>query len=157
MPRPFAEIVDDLRSDGGLRDFYIHNTNRSDWNALLRHLRSRLHEGCFQVDGLPRQLPETFEAIEEIWLHACPCVSIPVAGSYVNCHFFCDHEIELDFRPEDFRTPELWSALLGFLQELVDVIGKPGVITYENHPSEIIERLERGRRPRAALNESTGR
>lgn len=142
MPREFQMIADDLRPDGALRDFYIHGTNRSDWNTVMRWVRGKLESGCFTVDGESRELPLTFEAIEQIRTQATPCLSIPIAGAYVNCHFFCDDEIELDFRPEDYYTPDLWSALCEFLQEIADIVGKPGVVTYENVEDEIIERFE---------------
>ena len=80
--------------------------------------------------------------IEVIRAEACPCVNIPVARAYVCCHFFCSEEIEFDFRPEDFRTPETWAALSKFLQDIVETVGKRGVVTYENAPDDVIEIFE---------------
>src|ERR1700733_8246444 len=137
MPHEFKEIADDLRSDGALRDFYIHAANRADWNAVLRRVRSNREADCFTVDGESQELPQSFEAIESLRQMANPCLSILVDGAFVNCHFFLDEEIEFDFRPEDFRTPGRWSALCGFFQELVDLVGKPGVITHENAEDDV--------------------
>jgi hypothetical protein len=67
---------------------------------------------------------------------------IPIAGADVNCHFFCEEQIEMDFRPEDYRTPQRWSALSDFFQGIVDVIGKRGFVTFENAEDDIIEVFE---------------
>jgi len=154
MTREFQEITEAFRSDGALRDFYIQDTSKADWNVVLRRVRRMLRAGCFTVDGEDRELPTTFEEIERIHAEECPCLNIPVAGAYVCCHFFCAEEIEFDFRPEDYRTPEAWSALSEFLQDIVDTVAKPGIVTYENAPDDVIERFEPKRRvePCAAPN-----
>ena len=139
VARSFYEVLDALQSDGGLRDFYIPAANRIHWNAVLCLVRSRLESDSFTVDAEPKELPPTFEAIEYIRTQANPCLSIPVAGAYVNCHFFRHDEIELDFRPEDYRTPEKWAAICEFFQEITDVVGKASKITYENTIDEVIE------------------
>jgi hypothetical protein len=69
-------------------------------------------------------------------------LSIPVAGAYVNCHFFCEEQIEMDFRPEDYRTFERWSGLCEFFRGIVYAVGKPGIITHENAENDVIERFE---------------
>jgi hypothetical protein len=154
MTREFQEITEAFRSDGALRDFYIHDTNPADWNVVLRRVRSMLEDGCFTVDGQSRNLPASFEEVETIRAEASPCLSIPVAGAYVCCHFFCDAQIEFNFRPEDYRTPEMWSALSVFLQDIVDAVAKPGVVTYENTEDDVIVRFEPKRKvePSAAPN-----
>ena len=48
----------------------------------------------------------------------------------------------MDFRPEDFRTFERWSALCEFFQGIVDTVGKLGIVTYENAEDDVIERFE---------------
>jgi hypothetical protein len=141
MPHEFKEIADDLRSDGTLRDFCICTANRADWNAVLRRVRSNRKADRFTVDGESRELPQSYEAIERLRQKANPFLNILVDGAYVNCHFFWDEEIELDFRPEDFSTPERWAALCRFFQEIVDVIGKSGVITHENARDDVIDRF----------------
>jgi hypothetical protein len=154
MTREFQEITEAFRSDGALRDFYIHHTNPADWNVVLRRVKGMLEDGCFTVDGESRELPATFDEVERIRAKAKPCLSIPVAGAYVCSHFFCAEEIEFDFRPEDYRTPETWSMLAVFLQNIVDAVAKPGVVTYENAGDDVIVRFEPKRKiePYAAPN-----
>lgn len=142
MPRDFEAILDDLQSDGGLRDFYILNANRSDWNAFLAFVQSKLEVTSYTVDAESQALPATFEAIEQIHASGAPCLAISVADAVVCCHFFWVAEIELDFRPEDYRTRERWLALCEFFQAIVDAVGKPGVITFENAQNDVIEKFE---------------
>lgn len=61
MRRAFQEIVVDLESDGGLRDFYIHPANRADWNVFLRYVGSKPDLVCFTIDGDSGGLPQSFE------------------------------------------------------------------------------------------------
>jgi hypothetical protein len=142
MTRKLEEIADAFRSDGALRDFYIYNTSSADWNTVLHQVRPNLDTDCFTVDGKSRNLPKTFEEIERIRQKANAFLCIPVAGASVCCHFFCKNEIEFDFRPENYRTQESWSALSTFLQDIVDAVGKPGVVTYENAEDVVIARFE---------------
>jgi hypothetical protein len=56
--------------------------------------------------------------------------------------FFCEEQIDFDFRPENYRTLDRWSALCEFFQEIVNVVGKSGVITHENTKDHVIDRFE---------------
>ncbi len=151
MFRRFQDVVADLASDGGLRDFYIFDVSAHHWNRLLECVRRRLHDDSFQIDGRTEQIPPTFESIYALRSTVSPCLSIPVGRAYVACHFFSDSEIELDFRPEDYCSPESWSELCEFLQGLVDAVGRPGVVTLENHKTEVIEAFE----PRRKVEQDT--
>ena len=144
MSSTFSEVTAVLQRDGTLRDFHIFNTTRSDWNAVLRWGSERLTESRFLRDGTPFPLPGSIEEIAEIRNEAALCWQISVAGAYVHCYFFCDEQIELDFWPEDFNTPERWSALCKFFQSIVDLVGKAGVVTYENVEEDVIARFEVG-------------
>lgn len=139
MKPPFEQIRPDLSSDGALRDFYIPNTDETDWNKLIGLVRPNLEPDCFTVDGEPRPLPKSFKQIEEIRELASPLLSIPVGGSYLNCHFFHFSEIELDFLPHKYQNEEAWRQLCQFYQSLVDLIGKRGIATHENSQDEVIE------------------
>ncbi|HWX20393.1 MAG TPA: hypothetical protein VN578_10885 [Candidatus Binatia bacterium] len=146
MPRQFQDIVPDLASDGSLRDFYVFGASAFHWNRFLGFVRLSIRDDCFRVDTQVSPLPSTFEDIFALRATASPCLSVPVGDGFLCCHFFSDSEIELDFRPEDYRTPPRWAALCAFLQDLVDIVGLPGIVTPENQETEVIERFEpRGR------------
>jgi hypothetical protein len=154
MPRDFKVIVDGLQSDGALRDFRIRATNRLDWHAVLRQSRINREANRFTVDSEPRGLPQTFEVIEHLRQQASLCWNVLVAGADVNCHFFCEKQIEFDFRPEDYGTPERWSELCAFFQEIIDVVGKSGVVTHEHAEDDVIDRFEPRTKDEKSLEKS---
>ena len=139
--KPFSEIESSLQRDGSLRDFYIHNTTSNDWNQLLQFVTPHLEDDCFLIDSKPTEMPNDYHQIDEIHKTASPLLSIPVAGKYLNCHFFCEEIIELDFWPYDFCDPDRWSELSLFFQQIVNLIQKPGIVTFENE-SETKEPIE---------------
>lgn len=143
MARELKHIANDLRSDGTLRDFYIRNASRADWNAVLKRVSCNWQAHRFSVNGENRELPQSFETIEQLRASAIvPRLGVQVADAYVNCHFFWDGEIEFEFQPEDFRTPERWAALCGFFQDIVDAVGKSGIVTHESKQHAVIDKFE---------------
>jgi hypothetical protein len=142
MNRSFAEIFPELERDGALRDFYIPDTDIGDWNKLLEWVAPLLESDCFYVDSKVSEFPKSFTEIEKIRESASPLLSIPVADSYLNCHFFHFSEIELDFWPQDYQSEYGWTRLCGFLQDLVDLIGKRGIVAHENSQDEVIEEFK---------------
>jgi hypothetical protein len=141
MMKPFSKIEPSLQRDGSLRDFYIHNTTSDDWNKLLKFVIPTLEDECFLIDCKPAEMPNNYREIDEIHKEASPLLSIPVAGKYLNCHFFCEEVIELDFWPYDFNNSDRWRELSDFLQQVVNLIQKTGIVTYEND-SETKEPIE---------------
>jgi len=142
MAHELKRIAGDLRSDGTLRDFYIRDANRMDWDAVLKRVSRNWQPHRFSVNGEAQELPLSFEMIERLRASANACLGVQVADAFVNCHFFWDGEIEFEFRPEDFRTAERWAALCGFFQDMVDAVGKSGIVTHECRQYAVIDRFE---------------
>jgi hypothetical protein len=148
--KSYAEIAEHLESDGALRDFYIESTSAGDWDRLIAHIRTMAVRYECSYNGYSVPLPTRFSDIQAMQLTDMPVLHVTVAGAVVNCHFFCAEELEMDFRPEDFRNPNKWGELLVFLQSVVDVIGKEGIITMENCKAAVIDRLEPRRKAEPA-------
>ncbi len=140
--RTFARIAKHLESDGALRDFYIESTSPDDWARLLAAIPSIATRYQFTHKGCSPVLPRTFADIQNMQKEDPTTLHITIADAVVNCHFFCQDEIEMDFRPQDFRSPAKWGQLTNFLQKVVNIVGKPGLITMENDKAAVIERLE---------------
>ena len=140
--RRYGDIVEYLESDGALRDFYIEATSSDDWNRLLAAIPSIAPKHEFTHKGCSTLLPRSLADIENMQKEDPTTLHITIADAVVNCHFFCQDEIEMDFRPEDFRNPVKWEQLTAFLQKVVNVVGKPGIITMENWKDTVIDRLE---------------
>jgi len=140
--KPYDQIADDLISDGALRDFYIESTSSDDWDNLLVCLPRIATRYEFSYKGSSATKPTRFADIQAMQVDDMPVLHVTIADAVVNCHFFCADEIEMDFRPEDFRSPPKWKELLAYLQAVVDAVGKPGMITMENAKCAVIDRLE---------------
>lgn len=138
MQSAFHDIVIDLQKDGTLRDIYIDNSINEDWNSFLDFVRIADYPYTFEVDTEAGTLPRNIAEIDKILEAGSINLSIEVAGKWICCHFFCDEEIELDFWPEDYNTPEQWSYMSLFLNDLVNYLQRKAIVTFENERDSII-------------------
>jgi hypothetical protein len=136
----YIDISRDLQPDGALRDFYIFDITRNEWQVFIDFMRSHSHR--FLVDGVEQPLPLSIAEILDIHSKASTLLSIHVGNGFLNCHFFSDTEIELDFIPADFQKESDWNVLRDFLISICRLLKKPGKITYENSPDWIITEIQ---------------
>jgi hypothetical protein len=87
-------------------------------------------------------LPKTYLEVLMGSQEATSLLQIPVGPSYLNCHFFDGSELELDFSPADYSTPEAWDALSTFLQGLADAMQREVIVTPENVPEVVYIRYQ---------------
>ena len=128
----FAEAKEHLYQDGSLRDVYVLAATDRELGAFLDYVRPMIGDCDFQLDGEPSPLPETYREAMMRGREAAATLSIPVGDAVVNCHFFDDSELELDFRPNDYHTEESWDTLSSFLQGLADAMQREVIVTAEN-------------------------
>lgn len=141
MPKTFAEVKDKLMPDGTLRDFYIFGVSSDDWKHFIALAPSLAEHSVFQWGERKVPLPSSFSNIAALSKTDPTILSLWISGNVVNCHFFVESEIELDFAPHEFQTELRWKSLIAFFQEIVDAIGKKGVITQENSEEDIIDEI----------------
>ena len=130
--KPFSVIKPSLQRDGALRDFYIKDTNSDDWDKLIQFVTPKLENGCYIVEGESKTIPRTFRSIEAVRSVKDVFLDIPVGDKYLRCHFFCEEIIKLDFWPYDFCDSNSWNKLSSFFQQVVNLIQKTGIVTFEN-------------------------
>ncbi len=128
----FAEAKKHLYQDGSLRDVYVLTTTERELEAFFDYVRPIFVDGDFRLNGEPALLPATYIQTMMRGQEAAATLSIPVGGGVVNCHFFDDNELELDFSPNDYQTEESWNALSSFLQGLADAMQREVLVTAEN-------------------------
>jgi hypothetical protein len=128
----FAEAKKHLYQDGSLRDVYVLATTERELEAFYDYVRPMIAEGDFYLDGESSPLPATYLEAMMRGRDAAVTLSILVGDGVVNCHFFDDSELELDFRPNDYQTDESWDALSSFLQGLADAMQREVIVTAEN-------------------------
>ena len=128
----FSDAKGYLYQDGSLRDIYILATTERELEAFFDYVRPMIADGDFRIDGDPSPSPRTYLEAMVAGRDAAVTLSIPAGDGVVNCHFFDDSELELDFRPNDYQTAESWDALSSFIQGLADAVQREVLVTPEN-------------------------
>ena len=140
----FADAAQHLYVDGSWRDIYALNASDAELNRFIAFIRPLLREDSFQVGGEVVQMPPTYREARNHSSDLVRFVSIPVGAGYLNCHFFCDDELELDFRPQDYNSPEQWIHLDGFLQGLSEAMQRELIVTLENQSDIVLIKYPNG-------------
>jgi hypothetical protein len=125
-------VEPDFQADGALRDVYVQHTTLADWQRFVEYVRQHHQPVRFMIDGSSQQLPASVEHICELRRHSTPLLQFEVGPVTLDCHFFCDEEIELSFWPEDIRSSDDFGQVLGFLRTLSGVLAKKILATPEN-------------------------
>ncbi len=101
-----------------------------------------ISDGDFRLNGEASPLPGTYFEVMMSSQNATTTLSIPVGAGVVNCHFFDNRELELDFSPNDYQTEESWDELSSFLQGLADAMQREVLVTAENTQDCILIRYK---------------
>ena len=138
----FEDAKEFLYQDGSWRDVYALKTTVAEMNAFLDYVRPMLSEDGFHLAGNATPLPKTYLEVLMGSQEATSLLRIPVGPGYLNCHFFDSNELELDFVPADYSTPEAWDTLSAFLQGLADAMQHEVLVTPENMPEVVYIRYQ---------------
>jgi hypothetical protein len=129
---------DDLRQefiwDGALRDVYVLETAIDDWECVIGGLagESRVAASAITPSSL-----EGFKSVREIFQFVAatdlaPTLHVNWLGIDINCHFFCDWEIEFDIDPRQINDEQHLDALVNFMNYLWERTRKEVILTWEN-------------------------
>lgn len=118
--------------DGSLRDIVISDTSEPDWQRALDFLRARGGDPDAQVTTEPERLPDRVEDIFGLWDDQTVCLRFVTNLLDIKCHFFGPGQIELDVHPGQITTPDAAAALLDFMAELGEAVGRRVLLTDEN-------------------------
>ena len=130
----WALVAGDFEPDGSLRDIYIHDTSRTDWERVLGHLKARYSPLRFMIDSEDAPMPPGVADIFAIRERASPSLGFSVAGVLVVCHFFTEAEIEFDIAPQDVQGPSHLAGLQTLMKELGTLTQRVVSLTPENLP-----------------------
>ncbi len=147
----FEDAAQHLYVDGSWRDIYALNASGAELNRYMAFIRPLLREDSFQVGGEVVSMPLTYKKARDHSSDFLKFVSIPVGTGYLNCHFFCEDELELDFRPQDYNSPEQWIHLDEFLQELSGAMRRELIVTPENQSDIILIKYTDGEKGSSSL------
>ena len=129
-----------LEWDGGFRDIYVLNTDRSDWDALLAFLDRSEWPVVFKVNDEPKAIPSDTRQVFELRDELDFSLSVVVGRALLHFHFFAPSEIECDLDPRDVRDESDWKSLLEFMARVGRHLEKDVRLTDENGPEDIIVR-----------------
>lgn len=65
-------------------------------------------------------------------------LQVSAGDVYLNCHFFCEEEIEFDLDPRELRGEQDLQAVVAFMSTLANGTGKPAILTHENSQQAVI-------------------
>ncbi|MGL1900727.1 MAG: hypothetical protein OCC49_01235 [Fibrobacterales bacterium] len=123
--------------DGTLRDLFVKNTGKVEWQCLMRFLMDSDHEVSLLKNHEKiaitsfrfKDIFETDELFElEIFLDAVK----------VNCQFFISTEIELDIDPADIKTDSDAQNVFTFMEAIGTALLRNVLLTEENSENQVI-------------------
>lgn len=148
----WEEIKTAFDLDGSLRDLYVFETNMVDWQRLVDFVREGAHHYTFRRDGEVCPLPNRVNAILSRTREASFTLSIHLEEIWINAHFFCVEQIELDLDPREVHSEERAKALFEFMRGVGQALNKPVRLTPENLSEYVLfeydpvtDNLRRGR------------
>ena len=140
----FEDALQHLYVDGSWRDIYALNASDTELNRFMAFVLPFLGDDSFRIGGEVDLIPLSYGEVYNHSSNLTKHLSIPVGTGTVNCHFFCDDELELDFRPQDYNSPEQWEHLDSFLRGLAKAMQRDLIVTAENQPNTIHIKYEEG-------------
>jgi hypothetical protein len=136
-----AVLDEAFHCDGSLRDLYVPDASMDLWHQLFTFLQRRSYRLSLYVDGTISELPGDVREVFALRDKATPLLSVEVEGVTLNCHFFVEKEIELDFDPRQIAGVSQANAILKFMLDLGRFLDKEVRMTEENAPDCVIFRF----------------
>lgn len=122
-----------IKDDGSYRDIYIHQIDLGDWEKLLLLTTQSGWKVKFLKDNEEADLKHfSAEKIFQMKKDVCFLLSINLEGIIINCHFFDENEIELDFTPSQIHTLDQTHAIFEFIRILSKFFNKNVFLAPEN-------------------------
>jgi len=128
-------------SDGSLRDIYVLNTSRVDWENWIDFVNKnyKIEFNYFDNDG-KFVSSETIisEKVFELWdgiNDSTVDVTLNISGILIKCYFFSEDEIENDITPLEVKTLEHHHQLMDYLSSVSKILDKEVILTIENYSS----------------------
>ncbi|WP_294226193.1 hypothetical protein [uncultured Chryseobacterium sp.] len=128
-------------SDGSLRDIYVLNTSRVDWENWIGFVNQNYkiefkyydREGEFVSNDtiIFEPIFKRWDGINDLIIDA----TIDIGGILVKCYFFSEDEIENDITPLEVKSLEHHHRLMEYLSCVSKILNKEVLLTIENYSS----------------------
>ena len=126
--------------DGSLRDIYIHGTTRDDWQKWVDFVNEN-YKISVRADHLNSKEIIDFARIIDYWngdQENYSTATVHIDNININCHFFCEEEIENDVSPKEINSIEDHNKLMSYMTKLSKLLNKVVILTPENTPEIIL-------------------
>lgn len=131
--------------DGALRDIYICPSSEALWNEFIALVRSSTIRHEFWHGETNLDLPRNFLEVKRLQLTDPTILKLFLPNVVqINCHFFCEEEIEMDIDPREVRDEWAFQSLLDFLKVVSATLRRDVRVTYENSPEDEIFAIRLG-------------
>lgn len=145
----FQKLKDKIYySDGSLRDIYVHNTTKEDWQIWADFVNKNYKTSFHIYETEVKEDKVDLSRIFDYWngLHDnCSTASIYIDDIQVNAHFFDDIEIENDISPKEIKSIEEHKKLLNYMVGLSNALNKKVILTPENEPNVVLISVDNGK------------
>ena len=111
--------------DGSLRDIYIHVSTRDDCQKWVDFVNEN-YKISVRADY--------WNGDQENYSTA----TVHIDNININCHFFCEEEIENDVSPKEINSIEDHNKLMSYMTKLSKLLNKVVILTPENTPEIIL-------------------
>ena len=139
----WESVRQEFTVDGSLRDIYIQDIDIPVWNNFILMISTSKYRFEFWHGSLKRNLPSKFCKIKELQQVDPTSLHLFIENNIqLNCHFFFEHEIELDISAYDIQSLQDYEILINFLIWISDTLGKNVILTQENTSNEVILEVE---------------
>jgi hypothetical protein len=127
--------------DGSLRDIYILNTNKQDWEKWVNYVNENYRVDSYNGKEDKKENTINFSVIKEKWNGTSDFLStatVYIDSIQINAHFFTDTEIENDIDPREFNSLEDHNRLIKYMTDLSTLLDKDVILTPENDQETIL-------------------
>lgn len=127
--------------DGSLRDIYIHNTTKKDWQLWADFVNTTYKTSFHIYETEVRENKVDLSKIFDYWngVHEyCSTATVYVDNIQVNAHFFTEEEIENDIAPSQINSIADHNKLLDYMKNLSKILNKPVTLTPENQANFVL-------------------
>ncbi len=137
----WTELKDNVYyCDGSLRDIYVLDVSRHDWEKWVDHVNKNYRIEWFNGKTGTDESQIDFNSVKEVWtgnsdFHTT--AKVFVDKIQVNAHFFIDTEIENDIAPAEITSIKEHEKLLKYMTDISTLLNKEVILTPQNM-SEIV-------------------
>lgn len=128
-------------SDGSLRDIYVLNSSRADWEKWMDFVNENYKVDFKYFDDKDELICSNkiiSEHIFNLWDGVSDSIvdaTIYLKEILVKCYFFTDEEIENDITPNEVENLEDHNQILDYLKSVSKILNKEIILTNENYSS----------------------